>query len=224
MTHSSSFSKVTGRKLTDEIIEQLKQKIFSGAYKVGDRLPPEPQLMEEFAVGRSTLREAIKVLVHAGILEVKQGRGTRILSLEWANEASFDHQLQHADSHDVYEARTMLDREVARLAAERRTEADLLSIKSFLDQRFRALQEGNYTTYIQADIDFHLAIAKASGNQVLYDLYKAFTPILRTILSSLVLNTTHYSDNTDIHEGLFQALLAQDEEAAVQYVNKNLER
>lgn len=110
--HSSSFSKVTGRKLTDEIIEQLKNKIFSGAYKVGDRLPPEPQLMEEFAVGRSTLREAIKVLVHAEILEVKQGKGTRILSLEWPNGTSFNQQLQQADMKDIYEARAMLDQEV----------------------------------------------------------------------------------------------------------------
>ncbi len=221
--HSSSFSKVTGRKLTDEIIEQLKNKIFSGAYKVGDRLPPEPQLMEEFAVGRSTLRESIKVLVHAGILEVKQGKGTRILSLEWTNETSFNQLLQQADRNDVYEARAMLDQEVAKLAARRRTDEDLLHIKTCLDQRYKALQQGNYATYVDADIDFHLAIAKASGNQVLYNLYQSFIPVLRKILSSLIVHVTNYNDNSEIHEDLFQAILAQDEEEAIRSVKQNLE-
>lgn len=222
--HSSSFSKVTGRKLTDEIIEQLKNKIFSGAYNVGDRLPPEPQLMEEFAVGRSTLREAIKVLVHAGILEVKQGKGTRILSLESANGISFDQQLQQADTKDIYEARAMLDHEVVKLAARRRTDEDLLQMKTLLDKRYRALQQGNYATYLDADVDFHLAIAKASGNQVLYSLYQSFIPVLRKILSSFILHTTNYNDNSEIHEDLFKAILAQDEEKAIQCVNENLER
>ncbi|KMY50911.1 FadR/GntR family transcriptional regulator [Peribacillus loiseleuriae] len=222
--HSSSFSKVIGRKLTDEIIEQLKNKIFSGEYKVGDRLPPEPQLMEEFAVGRSTLREAIKVLVHARILEVKQGKGTHILSLEWTNETSFNQLLNQADQNDVYEARAMLDQEVARLAARRRTDEDLLQIKTCLDQRYKALQQGNYATYVEADIDFHLAIAKASGNQVLYNLYQSFIPVLRKILSSLIVHVTNYNDNSEIHEDLYQAILAQDEEKAIHSVNQNLEQ
>lgn len=221
--HSSTFSKVTGRKLTDEIIEQLKNKIFSGAFKVGDRLPPEPQLMEEFSVGRSTLREAIKVLVHAGILEVKQGRGTRIVSLEWASEASFDQQLKQADTKDIYEARAMLDHEVVKLAIRRRTQEDLLHIKSWLDKRYQALQNGNYATYIEADIEFHLAIANASHNKVLFDLYQSFSPVLTKILSNFLLHQSNYKDNSDIHQQLFEAILNQDEKKAIQCVLNNLE-
>jgi len=221
--HSSSFSKVTGRKLTDEIIEQLKNKIFSGVFKVGDRLPPEPQLMEEFSVGRSTLREAIKVLVHAGILEVKQGRGTRIISLDWANETSFDQQLKQADTNDIYEARAMLDQEIVKLAVKRRTQEDLLHIKSWLDKRYHALQNGNYATYVEADIEFHLAIAKASHNKVLLDLYQSFTPVLTKILSNFLLHQKNYRDNSVIHQQLFDAILNQEEEKALQCVQKNLE-
>lgn len=221
--HSSSFSKVTGRKLTDEIIEQLKNKIFSGAFKVGDRLPPEPQLMEEFSVGRSTLREAIKVLVHAGILEVKQGRGTRIVSLDWASEASFDQQLKQADTKDIYEARAMLDQEVVKLAIRRRTQEDLLHIKSWLDKRYQALQNGNYATYVEADIEFHLAIAKASHNKVLLDLYQSFSPVLTKILSNFLLHQSNYKDNSDIHQQLFEAILNQNEKKAIQCVLDNLE-
>jgi hypothetical protein len=62
INEKKSFSKVSRRKLVDEVLERLQEKIFSGEYEVGDRLPTEPQLMEELGVGRSTLRESIKIL------------------------------------------------------------------------------------------------------------------------------------------------------------------
>jgi len=226
INHKNSFSKVPRRKLVDEVLEQLQERIFSGDYNVGDRLPPEPQLMEELGVGRSTLREAIKVLVHAGILEVQQGQGTHIISLS-PIENSFEKQLKDANIEHIYEARRMLDKEVSRLAAKRRNEEDLLEIKGYLNKRNRALQKGNYVEYIDADIDFHLSIAKASKNQVLLDLYQSFVPVLRHILNPLILNKAlnkiNYEDNPEIHEKLFLAILNQNAEDAQKYVTENLE-
>lgn len=223
MTSNSSFSKVPRRKLADVVLEQLQQRIFSGSYKVGDRLPPEPQLMEELGVGRSTLREVIQVLVHAGILEVKQGQGTHIISLE-EKTSSFEDLLAKSDIQHVYEARAMLDKQVAELASKRRTNEDMLILKSFLDQRKRMLQEGNYHAYIEADVQFHLAIAKASHNPILESMYSAFIPTLRQILSKLILNTVDYQDNTLYHEKLYQAILNQNVKEAVEMISKNLER
>ncbi|KGR89686.1 GntR family transcriptional regulator [Ureibacillus massiliensis 4400831 = CIP 108448 = CCUG 49529] len=223
MTSNSSFSKVPRRKLADVVLEQLQQRIFSGSYKVGDRLPPEPQLMEELGVGRSTLREVIQVLVHAGILEVKQGQGTHIISLE-EKTSSFEDLLAKSDIQHVYEARAMLDKQVAELASKRRTNEDMLILKSFLDQRKRMLQEGNYNAYIEADVQFHLAIAKASHNPILESMYSAFIPTLRQILSKLILNTVDYQDNTLYHEKLYQAILNQNVKEAVEIISKNLER
>lgn len=226
INHKNSFSKVPRRKLVDEVLEQLQERIFSGEYKVGDRLPPEPQLMEELGVGRSTLREAIKVLVHAGVLEVRQGQGTHIISLS-PIENSFEKQLKDANIEHIYEARRMLDKEVSRLAAKRRNEEDLLEIKGYLDKRNRTLKKGNYVEYIDADIDFHLSIAKASKNQVLLDLYQSFVPVLRHILNPLILNKAlnkiNYEDNAEIHEKLYLAILNQNAEDAQKYVNQNLE-
>jgi len=226
INHKNSFSKVPRRKLVDEVLEQLQERIFSGDYNVGDRLPPEPQLMEELGVGRSTLREAIKVLVHAGILEVQQGQGTHIISLS-PIENSFEKQLKDANIEHIYEARRMLDKEVSMLAAKRRNEEDLLEIKGYLNKRNRALQKGNYVEYIDADIDFHLSIAKASKNQVLLDLYQSFVPVLLHILNPLILNKALnkiiYEDNPEIHEKLFLAILNQNAEDAQKYVTENLE-
>jgi DNA-binding FadR family transcriptional regulator len=218
-----SFSKVSHRKLVDEVLECLQEKIFSGEYAVGDRLPTEPQLMEELGVGRSTLRESIKILVHAGILEVRQGHGTRIVSLSMVQD-SFEKRLQNANIDHVYEARNMLDKEVAMLAAKRRDEEDLyLLLKGYLNKRKNALNEGNYLEYIDADIQFHLSIAKASKNQVMLDLYQSFVPVLRHILTQLILNTNDYQDNSVIHEKLFQAISNQNAEKAQTYAIQNLE-
>lgn len=138
--NKQSFSKVPRRKLVDEVLEQLQHKIFSGKYQVGDQLPTEPQLMEELGVGRSTLREAVKILVHANILEVKQGKGTRIKSLNFT-EDSFEARLKNADIDHINEARKMLDLQVAILAANRRTEEDLLKMKGHLDKRKKSLKK-----------------------------------------------------------------------------------
>jgi DNA-binding FadR family transcriptional regulator len=178
--------------------------------------------MEELGIGRSTLREAIKILVHAGILEVRQGQGTRIVSLK-PIQNSFEKRLQDANIDDVYEARRMLDREVTILAVKRRDDTDLLHMKGLLNKRHQALKEGNYVEYIEADIQFHLSIAKASKNLVLMDLYQSFVPVLRQILSKLILSTTNYQDNSEIHDKLFQAILEQKEETAIKYAIQNLE-
>ncbi|TPF16976.1 FadR/GntR family transcriptional regulator [Priestia megaterium] len=220
--NKQSFSKVPRRKLVDEVLEQLQTKIFSGQYQVGDQLPTEPQLMEELGVGRSTLREAVKILVHANVLEVKQGKGTRIKSLSFTQD-SFETRLQTADIDHIYEAREMLDLQVAMLAAQRRTDEDLLKMKGHLDKRKKELEKGNYAEYIDADIQFHLSIAEASKNNVLMDLYQSFVPVLRHTLSQLILKTVDYKDNSAIHENLFTAILNGDTEQAKKYAGQNLE-
>ncbi|MED3988143.1 FadR/GntR family transcriptional regulator [Priestia aryabhattai] len=220
--NKQSFSKVPRRKLVDEVLEQLQTKIFSGQYQVGDQLPTETQLMEELGVGRSTLREAVKILVHANVLEVKQGKGTRIKSLSFTQD-SFETRLQTADINHIYEAREMLDLQVAMLAAQRRTDEDLLKMKGHLDKRKKELEKGNYAEYIEADIQFHLSIAEASKNNVLMDLYHSFVPVLRHTLSQLILKTVDYKDNSTIHENLFTAILNGDTGQAKKYAGQNLE-
>ncbi|MFB7142587.1 MULTISPECIES: FadR/GntR family transcriptional regulator [unclassified Bacillus (in: firmicutes)] len=218
----TNFSKVPRRKLADEVLEQLQRKIFSGEYKVGDKLPSEPQLMEELGVGRSTLREVIKILAHAGILEVRQGHGTHIISNSPVQN-SLEKNLKDANKAHLLEARAMIDKEVTSLAVKRRNDDDLLQMKTYLDKRKNALKEGQYAEYLEADISFHLSIAKASKNPILIDLYQSFIPVLRQDLSKLIMNTSNYQDNSDIHEKLYLAILNQNEEDAIKYAMKNME-
>jgi GntR family transcriptional regulator, transcriptional repressor for pyruvate dehydrogenase complex len=74
-----AFKNVQQRKLGDQVIQQLQEKISLGELKPGDKIPTEAELMSMFGVGRSTIREAVRVLVNAGLLEVRQGDGTYVL-------------------------------------------------------------------------------------------------------------------------------------------------
>lgn len=218
-----SLSKVQKRKLVDEVLEQLKQYLFSGKFQVDDKIPTESKLMEELGVGRSTLREVIKILVYAGVLEVRQGDGTYLRSHHLSSTSNFEQKMIEAKIEDIYEVRRMLDLEVVKLAVQRRTNEDLLEMKGYLDKRNRELQEGNYSEYIDADIQFHLAIAKASKNAVLFELYQTITPKLRSILSELILKTHDYRDNTNIHILLYDSILNQNAIDAIKYAGENLE-
>ncbi|RMD78800.1 MAG: FadR family transcriptional regulator, partial [Chloroflexi bacterium] len=72
---------ITRRRLVEQVIDHLRQQIATGTYPIGSRLPPEPQLMAQIGVGRSTVREAIRALAHEGLLEVRQGDGTYVRAL-----------------------------------------------------------------------------------------------------------------------------------------------
>ncbi|GJM70628.1 hypothetical protein HMSSN036_28440 [Paenibacillus macerans] len=142
------------------MLDQIQTLIRSGRYKSGDKLPPEPELMKLLAVGRSTVREAVKVLTHAGLLEVRQGDGTYIRASS-AGLAAVSQTLTPKNYAHILEARRILEIEVTGLAALRRTNADLEAMRCFLDQRNEALEKGRYAEYVEADISFHIAVTQA---------------------------------------------------------------
>lgn len=135
-----SMTRLIKRQLTDQVIEHLEQGIISGRYGMGAKLPAEPQLMEELGVGRSTVREAIRMLAHNGILEVRQGDGTFVRTLPSAGEP-LPRRLQRAKVREVHEVRLALELEVVRLAAKRRGKRDLGRIRLFLKNGVRRSRE-----------------------------------------------------------------------------------
>lgn len=200
----------------------MQSLIRSGQYKNGDKLPPEPELMKLLAVGRSTVREAVKVLTHAGLLEVRQGDGTYIRSSS-SGLAAVSQTLTPKNDAQILEARRILEIEVTGLAALRRTEADLEIIRSLLNQRNDALEKGHYAEYVEADISFHIAVAQAGKNEVLLEMYKVVAESLKEMLSQLILDTRQYEDNTLYHEAIYTAIEAGNSDEARKYAIQNLD-
>ncbi|HEX6872168.1 MAG TPA: FadR/GntR family transcriptional regulator [Micromonosporaceae bacterium] len=171
--------------LVPKVIAALQAQIASGEWRVGERIPPEPELAAALGVGRNTLREAVLALVHAGLLERRQGSGTYVVgSRELASAVA----RRVADAHlaEVVEVRRALEVEAARLAALRRTEADLIALDAALQAREEAWRGGDAGRFIDADVILHQSIVAAAHNRVLSELYADFSAALRTSLADLL--------------------------------------
>jgi len=218
-----SFKNVQQRKLGDQVIQQLQEKISLGEFNPGDKIPTEPELMSMLGVGRSTIREAVRVLVKAGLLEVRQGDGTYVLDRTTSLEP-LEHRLRRATILEVYEVRRILELEIAKLAAQRRTEEDLVLMRESLNKRREARRIDDNRAYVDSDLVFHLAIAAASKNGVLSDLYLSFSNVLRDALEKLVSDRELYQNQIAIHEQLLDAIERKDEQEAEYWTSENLNR
>lgn len=121
--------KINRLSLVEQVAEQMEQLIEQGQWKVGEKLPPEMELMDKFGVSRNTLREAIRALVHAGLLETKQGSGTLVRSTSVLGAALKRH-VKKSTMMETLEVRFALEKQAAKMAAERRTEGDLAKLGS----------------------------------------------------------------------------------------------
>ncbi|MFB9274892.1 FadR/GntR family transcriptional regulator [Cohnella cellulosilytica] len=221
MNSKVSFSSVPRKPLVDAVVQQLQKKISSGDIAPGDKIPTEPELMEQFHVGRSTIREAVRVLVHAGLLEKKQGFGTYLKHVA-AIQEPLDSRLRRAEIMEVYEVRQMMELEIARLAAQRRDENDLAAIKEHLDTRNQALEDKDIKTYIEADIRFHVAVSIASKNAVVIDLYKSLSVFVRETLATIFANPEGHNPQTEAHIQLYESIRDRNAEAAVASASRYL--
>jgi len=204
---------INKRSLADEVAEQLRLGISEGHYRVGEQLPTEPELMKQFSVGRSSIREAIRILANSGFLKVQQGVGTFIQDHSGITEP-FQQRLKRAEAKDLDEVRQLLEMKIAKKAAVNHTEKDIQKIKAMLDKRNASAQSGSLEECVQADIDFHMSIAEAAGNPILTDLYQSFAIQLKGWFLKLYPDIKIFRDTTAIHEELYQCIKARDGEKA----------
>ncbi len=197
--------------LIDSTVQELRARITNGEWPVGSRIPPEPQLVELLGVGRNTVREAVQALVHAGLLERRQGSGTYVLtSSELA--ATMGRQIADARQRDVVEVRRALEIEAARLAARRRTALDASTLLDRRDERATAYVSGDIDAMVETDLALHRTIVRAAGNPVLLSLYEN---LIDAIGENIRFNfVTDYHGQT-AHDTLIEAIVAGDSAKAV---------
>lgn len=210
--HSSDdkmYMQIQRKTLAQEVAERLIQEITNEVYAVGDQLPIEPELMKIYGVGRSSIREAIKILSIKGVLSVQQGVGTFVTSKNI--QESLEDQINNAEFKEVYEVRSLLDSKIASKAAANRSEKELETIKMYLDLRNQCAEENQALECYQADINFHISIAEACGNTLLKEIYRiASKHILRTFESSHNNNTDSFKISQKIHTDLYDAIKHKD--------------
>jgi DNA-binding FadR family transcriptional regulator len=199
--------------LVDQAIEWIRGEIASGHWPVGSRLPSEPVLAVTLGVSRNTVREAVRSLAHTGLLQVRQGDGT-FVKAPTEVEAVLRQHLKTAELIHVFEARRPLETELARLAARRRTHADLERVAEALDRRDLAERQHDKETFVPADVAFHQAVAVAAHNPVLETLYRGFAGSLGASIEGVLHDEQMFHRPSMWHYRLRDAIAAGDEEAA----------
>ena len=196
------------KSLADMVAEQLRQQITEGVYTIGDKLPTEPELMKTFKVGRSSIREAVKLLVNMGVVQVRQGAGTFVAEASDANGGSIN--MNIADRTELDEVRKILDIAIVEKAVARRTEKDIERMQSSLEARKANAKNGLLKECIEADLNFHIAIADATYNRILADIYRSASLHLLSEFNRIYDGTNCFINSQSSHEKLLRYIIAGD--------------
>jgi GntR family transcriptional repressor for pyruvate dehydrogenase complex len=212
--------------LVDQVTARLQALVIENALQTGDLLPPERELGEMLGVSRTVVREAVRSLVAKGLLEVRQGHGTvvRAPDVRLASEVITNMLRSSGGGRiafpSVHEVRQLLEVEMAGLAAERRTEADLATLSAALAA---TAEPAEPETWAQADIAFHAAIAAASHNLLFPVLLGSMTEILMELrLTAIRLAETPVRAHR-FHVELFEAIRDHSPPAARRAMRAHME-
>jgi len=213
--------------LTEEIVRRLVNWILEENLRPGDKLPSERELISRFSVGRSSLREAIRILHAIGLVKVSVGEGMFVghgdLSLI-AQPLTLGLLMGEQSRNELIETRRLVEIETAGLAAKRATEEDIETIRAHLET-MRGTQ-GMPDRYAQADLEFHLAIARGAHNRILYNLLHALRHIVGSLISKVVLDydANYMPQSFKVHVPIFEAIRARDPQNARRAMANHLDR
>lgn len=206
---------LTRLSLADATAAQLENRIAAGEWPLGTRLPTEPELMTQLGVGRSTVREAVRTLARVGLVQVRQGDGTYVTARPADNE-SLQTRCQRADLHEIYDVREALDLQAARLAAERRTDEDIVALQQLLRDRAAAVTARDARAFADIDVAFHQRIVASTQNAMLIDLYRVLGDALQQSLFIHKRDTAFDERDTAAeHAAILDAIIARDAQRAV---------
>lgn len=172
----------TPASLVDQAIDGMRALLSSGEWTVGTRIPPEPELAAALGVSRNTVREAVKALAHLGVLVVRRGDGTYVAATTEV-QALIRRQAERVDIEHLLEVRHAIEVRAAALAAGRRTDADLAVLDATIERRRAALEAADEAAFVDADVDFHVAVVAAAHNPLLAELYDGLVETLRASIA-----------------------------------------
>jgi GntR family transcriptional repressor for pyruvate dehydrogenase complex len=210
------YSPIQNERLYERIVEQIERRVVAGDLKVGDQLPSERELGEQFAVSRTAVREAVKALREKGLLEVRPGKGTFITN---GTPGAMRNSLgllmmfgaQKGSSYLV-EVREILEPEIAALAATRIADEYITAMSEAVEMMDTALN--NVEVFVEADLDFHLALAEATQNPIIPILMDSIIDLLREQRTRIGLVDGGLQRGQFHHKKILDAVMRRDPQAA----------
>jgi GntR family transcriptional repressor for pyruvate dehydrogenase complex len=223
-----AFTLVTRQKAYVQIAAQIVESIMKGELTLGERLPSAKELEAKFGVSRATVREALSALELAGVVQIRTGQGAFVVNLPSTQGEGSRFVLDQGESAaEVLEVRLILEPEGARLAAQRATEDDIQMLERSVGILRAVVAEGRPA--VASDIQFHVALAKSSGNSLIYDIMRGVADYLgQALWRSLRQQAWARADLARIylehHETALRAIRDRDRDAAANAIRVHLTR
>jgi GntR family transcriptional regulator, transcriptional repressor for pyruvate dehydrogenase complex len=223
------FEPVTTRRTFEEAVEQIGEKVRAGELQVGERLPSERELAAQMRISRPTLREAVKVLAEAGVLEVRRGQSGGIFvasELVPRDLVRTRSEIRVGEVAGVLEARRLLEPRVAQLAAVHAGEEDFAAMQATIERQRELADREEFLKhedlFLQLDLKFHLAIARATRNSTVVQLIGHLFRRLE-IARDMAVHAPLVPDWViDVHERTLAAIMAADFELIDQVMDEHL--
>ena len=220
------YSPIHSGRLYEQIVAQIEERILNGELRPGDKLPAERELADQFGVSRTAIREAMKALTHSGLVVIHPGRGTFVTDISSkVVRHSFDMLVRGSNEtgiRDLIEVREILEPEIAALAAVRAGSEDIESMEEAVRAMDMAMDDPE--TFIEADLDFHLALAQGSNNVLIPALIDTLVELLREHRKRAASVEGGMSRGQPYHKIILDAIKNNDANAARDSMRGHLEQ
>ncbi|WP_079213108.1 transcriptional regulator NanR [Brucella pituitosa] len=220
---------IVRRKLSDEVFDRLENMITSGELTPGDEMPSERVLMERFGVGRPAIREAMQSLAKMGLVSISHGERAKVLKLTARSilqQVDPTAKIMLAQSMDTLEhlksARIFFERGIAREAALKASDKDVAELRAIVERQRDSL--GDADAFISADMEFHIRIAKISGNPIFVAVSESMLAWLREYHTHMLIWTGKEKYTLVEHEEIVDKLAVKDVDGAEAAMLNHLER
>jgi GntR family transcriptional repressor for pyruvate dehydrogenase complex len=232
------FERLHSQKNYMQIARQIRNLIRDGTLKIGDKLPPERALVQQFGASRASIREALSALEMLGLIECRSGQGNYIRAD--GSAGTIDGELlktllQDHDPYEIFETRLELEPSMAALAAERATEDEREKLKlqvaklQELGGRIRAepAKDGIIEEYMEEDRKYHLEIGRCAHNNVLFTVFSGVNLMMKethwkVMKSKGLAKETNVDAYASEHEAILAAILRKDPKAAHREAKKHI--
>lgn len=223
----ASMKKGNINQLLYRLTMYFAEQIFDEKLKKGDKIESDRVLASKLNVGRSAIREALKVLDVLGMIDIRPGQGTYISS----NEANFfiiplswSLFLNGNQTENIMTVRNLLEVKGAELAAKCNTEEQLSKLHSISHKIHRAYANQNYKEFLEQDLEFHTCIAECSGNQVIFSLIQTIRNLMKHVSGTGMVDEEQLKQIYEEHQKVYGLIIAQDAKGAAEAMQEHLEK
>ena len=219
------FEQVKTQRISDEIVRQIRDALFAGKLRVGDKLPTERMLAEQFGTSRTSLREAVRGLEQQGIIQVKKGvtGGLFIADVDHRSVSKSLHtllQLGKVSIHHIAEVRMVFEPEAARLAAQRARPEDLQELEEVIQKMAALVKTGKRPTFF--DLKFHKLVARAAGNPIFEMLAESMLEVASQVITEINPSIAMLRHVLKCHREVFDAIRNRNGDLAFEAMSAHI--